>query len=159
MTFSNGLIAQDNAVVIRKTYGDHLVFPVIFCNDSIRLDFWNKNIPELSFISSDFTLYRIMDSIAIDSIAKALKNELDYYNKYNVKDSFRRLGLYEILYIKNSKVVWRDTLHHFNLLQLVLYRAAIDLYPDKHLYNEISYIFFRFLAFNTRPPRIYVRDK
>ena len=158
---SNLANSQSNAVIIKKLIGDNLLFPVVFCNDSIGADFSNKYLTFAGFtegLSPKVISCQILDTLSLDTLSQNLRKQLDSFVEFNNKDSLTRYGLFEIIYIKNSKVRSRDTLYHYNNLEFVLYQTAINLHHNKNLYDVFSYQIIKFLFFNTRPFLVYPKQ-
>lgn len=156
LLFSNSLVAQESAIVIKRIFGDKLLSPVVLCNDSIETDFRNKYLKVIGVkegLPINNISYSLLDSSKISVLSDLLSKEIVFYERFNNADSLKPFGLFELIYIDKSKVVWKKTLHHYQILELVLYRTALNLYYDKPTYNIVTYHFLELLLYNSSPPK------
>ena len=151
-----GLYAQQNAIIIKKVVGDNLLWPITICDDSISDNFLRQHLKPFGFdspIPKRNISNVILDTSSIGYIASTINKETEQFERYNYSEKHKPLGMFKVIYVRNSKVEWEKTINHFSILELVLYNSIIKLYNRESIYLPVSKLFIEFLKNNTDPPR------
>lgn len=153
--FANNLAAQESAIVVKRILGDKLLSPVVICNDSIKTEFSNKYLKVIGTnegIPVDNISFSLLDSLKIANVADIILKEIEFYEKFNNADSSKPFGLFDVIYINDSIVIWKKTLYHYEILELVLFGTALNLYSDTETFNIVTFSFLKLLLYNSSPP-------